>query len=807
MDRQLEERLEALEKQLKRFVDVMEKGLGRDLARPINAVRDGYYEAALTNSGSIIEAMLRDVWQHEGIKGEGKKKTIEQLFSVVKERAEMDRLVQDYVRDIQLVRNRAAHGEEIVAEDSVEALRKLAVILEWYFCRYVNPDGPTDEPIAATTPETMPRRRRAVLPIALVTVVAMVIALVFVLGRDSGNSSGDARYPEQRFKAYFGAEAPADHDTAGLQADVYVSDVEFSEDYLEEIEWHFSGEANVTTDAKRGAYQITADASVAQALRNYFRNLSAANRGFGVEEQEQLLVDIFRGDEEFFGDEIDVDLKDVRLRDALTFAAMISPLQMVVHPLVESEISMRGSFRWDQFLWPLITSDTIHAALENDVLFVGLRPGNADDSDRAQTPFFFPVHPSQTETATDAMSAYLDGTGFVYGDSESGVVYGGAEESKIAGLAQMLEAYGIHSRGEPIAVSPTTPYGEVFDAVSSGIPSTVVAPLAREINLNPREINVSGLTTESTEYRWTGDPVTIRCDRLDSDEFGCQFVGASSDVPYAFTTQLADLRGFSDTFVRATDLDIAYAQEVRPTRILPNLRDVPWDQALHLFFTLNDLDYRVESKILHVFPADTGQTRWQEGTRIGQQQSLVCAADTIAGYLNQLAPNGVTVTPMPGQAVLVRGPVTDATFLIRTARVLETYLCIGDPGFVVRRQYEELQAYLDLVGEGRTAEATNRIRSALEHLPGDRWIIPVFRFFAGEIGEADVLEAARNSDSTTELEQLCEAHYYLGMSRLVRNDLAGARDHFEASVATEVEYFFEFEDSKAHLVELAGAAY
>jgi hypothetical protein len=130
MDKQLEERLEGLEEQLKRFVDVLEQGLGRDLARPIKAVRDGYYDAALTNAGSIIEAMLRDIWQREGIKGEGQKKTIEQLFSVVKEQAQMDRLVQDYIRDIQLVRNRAAHGEDIAAEEiSVTLMPKQAILV------------------------------------------------------------------------------------------------------------------------------------------------------------------------------------------------------------------------------------------------------------------------------------------------------------------------------------------------------------------------------------------------------------------------------------------------------------------------------------------------------------------------------------------------------------------------------------------------------------------------------------------------------------------------------------------------------
>jgi TolB-like protein len=139
MDKGLEERLKNIEEQLSKFRNVIE-ALGRDVQRPISAVRDGYYEAALTNAGSIIEAMLRDIWAKEKISGKADAKTIEQLFSVIKEQAQMDRLVQDYIRDIQLVRNRAAHGEAIVVDDCIESLRKLSIILEWYSRKYRSGD-------------------------------------------------------------------------------------------------------------------------------------------------------------------------------------------------------------------------------------------------------------------------------------------------------------------------------------------------------------------------------------------------------------------------------------------------------------------------------------------------------------------------------------------------------------------------------------------------------------------------------------------------------------------------------------------
>jgi len=38
--------------------------------------------------------------------------------------------VEDYIREIQIVRNRAAHGENVLIEDSIEALRKLSLVLD-----------------------------------------------------------------------------------------------------------------------------------------------------------------------------------------------------------------------------------------------------------------------------------------------------------------------------------------------------------------------------------------------------------------------------------------------------------------------------------------------------------------------------------------------------------------------------------------------------------------------------------------------------------------------------------------------------
>ncbi len=106
--------------------------LNRDPSRPIDALKDGYYEASVTYSGSIVEALLKVIWQIEEISGNPEKKTIEQLFSVIKNRVKINRRVSDYIRDIQRARNRASHECDVSQDDAVEVLRKLIFILDWF---------------------------------------------------------------------------------------------------------------------------------------------------------------------------------------------------------------------------------------------------------------------------------------------------------------------------------------------------------------------------------------------------------------------------------------------------------------------------------------------------------------------------------------------------------------------------------------------------------------------------------------------------------------------------------------------------
>ena len=87
---------------------------------------------------------------------------------------------------------------------------------------------------------------------------------------------------------------------------------------------------------------------------------------------------------------------------------------------------------------------------------------------------------------------------------------------------------------------------------------------------------------------------------------------------------------------------------------------------------------------------------------------------------------------------------------------------------------------------GRPAEAAVAARDLLNdprRLPLIRpeLIVLPLRFAAGELSEVRFLNAAKSRSGT-----LCNAHFTIALKRLSEGDRAGAREHFEACLATRV---------------------
>jgi tetratricopeptide (TPR) repeat protein len=103
---------------------------------------------------------------------------------------------------------------------------------------------------------------------------------------------------------------------------------------------------------------------------------------------------------------------------------------------------------------------------------------------------------------------------------------------------------------------------------------------------------------------------------------------------------------------------------------------------------------------------------------------------------------------------------------------------------------------------GRKDEAAALYRDMAQagvHSPLDRtrWYQKACEYFAGMRSADELLVGAGGSQLF-----LCEGHFFIGLRLLAEGDRAGARRHFEASVATRVLQFMEYDWSRAFLARM-----
>jgi serine/threonine protein kinase len=103
---------------------------------------------------------------------------------------------------------------------------------------------------------------------------------------------------------------------------------------------------------------------------------------------------------------------------------------------------------------------------------------------------------------------------------------------------------------------------------------------------------------------------------------------------------------------------------------------------------------------------------------------------------------------------------------------------------------------------GRKEEAAALYRDMAEagvHSPLDRtrWYQKACEHFAGMRSAEELLAGAGGSQWF-----LCEGHFFIGLRLLAEGDRAGARRHFEDSVATRVLHYMEYDWSRAFLARL-----
>jgi tetratricopeptide (TPR) repeat protein len=142
-----------------------------------------------------------------------------------------------------------------------------------------------------------------------------------------------------------------------------------------------------------------------------------------------------------------------------------------------------------------------------------------------------------------------------------------------------------------------------------------------------------------------------------------------------------------------------------------------------------------------------------------------------------------------GRVYMTQGKYRDAVAPLRKAIQL-----------VPDYTYYSLWYFISLHGAGAREEARLHIQERAHAVEGDAWVIPVVRFYAGNVTEDAVLEKAQAEDPREDKGMKCEAYAYIGMAHLVGAlapaDTAKAVDYFQRCVQTGVTDYVEYEFAK-----------
>ena len=88
-----------------------------------------------------------------------------------------------------------------------------------------------------------------------------------------------------------------------------------------------------------------------------------------------------------------------------------------------------------------------------------------------------------------------------------------------------------------------------------------------------------------------------------------------------------------------------------------------------------------------------------------------------------------------------------------------------------------------LVQKQRGADGSAELAKLAGRYPATTWPDVLVQFFLDKAGEDAVLAAAAVADTDERARRECEAHYYLGMGRLLKGDKSAAADLFHRGLA------------------------
>lgn len=115
--------------------------------------------------------------------------------------------------------------------------------------------------------------------------------------------------------------------------------------------------------------------------------------------------------------------------------------------------------------------------------------------------------------------------------------------------------------------------------------------------------------------------------------------------------------------------------------------------------------------------------------------------------------------------------------------------------------YSKLWLY---IARGRSGtEAGPDLESTSKGADRKAWPGPIITLFLGESSAQELLKQARHTDHNRQLQQECEAYFYLGEYYLLKGDPVQAADYFRKAIATGVSNFVEYRTAGIELARIA----
>jgi lipoprotein NlpI len=116
--------------------------------------------------------------------------------------------------------------------------------------------------------------------------------------------------------------------------------------------------------------------------------------------------------------------------------------------------------------------------------------------------------------------------------------------------------------------------------------------------------------------------------------------------------------------------------------------------------------------------------------------------------------------------------------------------------------YAAIWRYLAQMRAGLAKEARPALAEAAKTLPRDKWPAAVVDFYLGKAAEPALMAAADDADPKTRAEQLCEANFYAGALKALRNQGAQALPQLRAAEKDCPREFVEYNGALAELERL-----